>query len=299
MPSCTLQDSTVDASFDFKDSVAFVYQADLGEVIENPLLALAMAQSLGPSPVPDRRANLPGTFLFCNSINGQRTKEHRNVWNFTATFGPPPEGQDEEQQDENPLLRPPVYNISYIEEEYVVREARNVEELGLIWIRSANTLGPIVNAALIRPDEPIVATRRKGVIQIEKNFANLGSIMDFNEAFFETTNSDSVVIGSKTFAARRLKFEVAQSGGKQVENEITFYPAMIEISIHDTTDLIVDNVGYQYYDEDELKRFVDQEGNDTAEPQNLNLDASAADADSPTQITYRYLDEVAYAGFFS
>lgn len=297
MPSCVLKDSSATASFDFNDDVQFVYQADLGEIITNPLVAMEMANALGPDPLPARRAFLGNSFLMATSTQCQRTSENRNVWIFTVSFAPPPDG--EEQQIENPLLRPPVYNLSYIEEEYVVREARNVEQLGYIWIRSPNTLGPIVNAALIRPDEPIVATRRKGVIQIEKNFANLGSIMDFNEAFFGTTNSDSVTIGSKTFGPRRLKFEVAQSGGKQKENGIAFYPALIEISIHDTTDIVIDNVGYHYYDEDLKKRFLDDDKNETAEPMNLNLDASAGDEDSPTQITYRYLEEMAYAGFFS
>lgn len=304
---CNLLDTGIEAPIDFKDTMTYSYQADFGEVIIDPALALTMAQSMGPKPVPVRRHKHPSVFAFVTHISGKRlTEKSRHVWQFDVTYGPPPAGEDEDQQNENPLLRPPVYNIQYIEEEYVVKQAYNLDDLGSQFAagaryRPAGTLGPIENGAGIRPDEPIVRTRRKGVIVIEKNFANLGAIMAFNEDFFDTTNSDSVTIGSKTFGPRRLKYEVATSLGKQVENGYTFYPAIVEISIHKTTDLIHDNVGYHYFDTlGKKKRFQDDDGIDTAEPDNLNLTGtSRAKGEPAVQLRYRDLEAVPYAVFFS
>lgn len=304
--ACTLQDTSVSANFDFKDQVIYKYQANLGAVVTNPLTALAMAQSMGPNPVPLRRSLLAGSFLFALTINGTRTKENREVWNFDVTFGPPPEGEDEDQQNSNPLLRPPVFNIDYVDEEYVVKQAKNVTALTGGFSRPAFTLGPIVNAAFRRPDEPIVRTRRRGVIVIEQNFADLGDIMDLNEDYQETCNSDAVTLGSKTFAARRLKYELTRSGGKQVENDIVFYPGITEIGIYKTTDLVIDNSGYEYWDAAESAYLRAKDGNDedVAEPIALNLDGTKKDTggigdSGPITITYRDLEEVAYSGFFS
>lgn len=311
MASCTLVDTSITATRDYQDTVIYKYQADLGQNIANPRTAMAIAQSLGPNPLPIRRAVLAGSpldgaSLYVNEIHGERTKEHREVWMFDVSFAPAPKGEDEDQQNENPLLRPPVFGVRYIEEEYVVKQARNVQSLGVDIgaggpFRAAGTLGPIVNGASRRPDEPIVRTRRRAVITIAKNFADLGTIMDMNEDYQDTTNSDSVVIGNKTFSPRRLKYEVTEDGGKQVENNITFYPGLTEIGIHKTTDLILDNVGFEYYTgggaDNKLIRAKDDEGLDTAEPVNLSLEGFLILG--TTQITYRDLEEVAYSGFFS
>lgn len=303
MASCNLKDTEIDAAGDGKDTVVYMYEADLGQVIENPLLALQMAQATGPDNVPLRRAKLQGVFLFANNIRGRRTAENRKVWRFDVTFGPPPEGEDETQQNqENPLLRPPIYGIDYIDEEYVVEQARNVEVLGVEFAagaphRPAGTLAPITNGAGIRPDEPIVRTRRRAVIRIQKNYADLGTILDMNEDYQDTTNSDEITIGNKTFAARRLKYELTREGGKQVENGVTFYPGMTEIAIHKTTDLIIDNVSYSYYTlAGALKRFLDDDGEPLADPQNIQR--NGLQSSSKTTITYRDLTEVAYADFF-
>src|SRR6185369_16408687 len=100
-----------------------------------------------------------------------------------------------------PLLRPPVYNIDYQEREYVVKQAKNVETLGhsvTTGLRPAGTLGPIVNGALYRPDEPIVDTERLAVITIENNFATLGEIMNLNINYQRTTNSDAITLAGNT-----------------------------------------------------------------------------------------------------
>jgi hypothetical protein len=310
--ACTLQNTSVDAARDYKDSVVYTYQADLGTVVVNPLTALAMAQSMGPTPVPARRAALAGSFLFANNIRGERTS-NRQVWQFDVTFGPPPEGEDEDQQNENPLLRPPVFGIDYQDTEYVVKQARNVDDFVCVngQRRPPLTLGAIHNTAFKRPDEPILRTRRLPVITIAKNYADLGAIMSLNENYQDTTNSDSITLGTHTFVARRLKYELTREGGKQIENGITFFPGVTEISINKTTDLVLDNVGFDYAvvpavgnDFAFHQRAKDADGEDSAEPVNLKMDGSLAGSgviggDAAIQITFRDLAPVAYSSFFS
>jgi hypothetical protein len=304
---CNIQHVTLDAEAKFKDSVVYKYQATFASAVSNPYTALSLAQSMGPNPVPQRKALLAGTFLYCLNIHGEPESKLGATWNFDVTFGPPPQGEDEEQQVENPLLRPPVFDVDYQDTEYVVKQARNVTALTGGFTRPSGTLGPIVNAAFRRPDEPIVRTKRIGIITITQNYADLGEILDLNEDYQETTNSDSVALGSKTFAARRLKYELTRSGGKQIEGDYPpYYPGTTEIGIYKTTDLIVDNVGYEYWvaADSAYVRAKDRDGEDTAEPVNLNLDgtlkASSVIGDTgPISLTYRDLTEVAYSGFFS
>lgn len=306
MGQCVLQETTIDAAGDFKDTVTRKYLATFDSPISNEYTALATAQSMGPNPLPARRAQLAGTNIFANNIRGSHLSEKGTLWVFDVTFSPPPDGEDEEQQNENPLLRPAVFNVDYRDEEYVVKKARNVENFGQVFggapDRPAGTLGPITNSLGKRPDEPIVRTRRVGVIVIEKNLPDLGAILDRNEDYQDTANSDEIVLGTKTFSARRLKFEVCRSLGKQIENGVTFYPSVTEIGIYKTTDLTFDNVGYDYFDlaEQDIVRATDNDGNDLAEPTNLELTGVPRPIDAaPLQITYRDLEEVAYADFFT
>lgn len=307
MASCVLTDTSGEATGDFHDTVVFDFQVDLGEIVINPLLAIAMAQAIGPEPVPQRLSQLTGHFLFATSIAAKR-QSNRNYWGITVTFTRPDGGQDERQFNPNPLERPPLYNVTYQEQEYVVKRAKNVEAMGFNFdsgVREANTLGPIVNSAFRRPDEPIIRQRRVGIITIERNLADLGDVMDRNEDFQDTTNSDEITLGNKTFSARRLKFEVCESPGRQEENDVVFFPSITQISIYKTTDLQFDNVGFEYWDVADglFKRAKDGAGEETAEPINLNLDGTPKvpgilGDSGPSTITYRDLTETAYADFF-
>lgn len=304
MATVAYKGTALDAAGDYKDSVTRKYQVNMGSGVSNEYTALSLALAAG---LPARRAYLVGSpQLFVSNIHGEPESAQGTIWNFDVTFSPPPSGEDDDQQNPNPLLRPPVFNVEYIETEYVVKQAKNQTALTGGFTRPIGTLGPIVNAAFRRPDEPIVRTRRIPVIVIEQNFPDLGVILDRNEDFQDTTNSDSITLGSKTFDPRRLKFEVCRSLGKQLENDIVFYPGVTEIQILKSTDLILDNVGFHYWDaaENSYIRAKDSEGNETAEPVNLELDgtlkATGGVGDTgTTTITYRDLDEVAYSDFFS
>jgi hypothetical protein len=302
MATCTLQKITGTGDRKGKHSVTHTYLYLGDSVIENPLDAIAQAQSTGPRPAPGYGAQLTNYFMFCQTIQADHTSERRDSWLINATFGVPESGEDEEQQEQpNPLNRPPVYDIQYIEQEYVIEQAKNVEALtGGGATRAANTLGPIENAAKRRPDEPIVDTERNAVVVIEKNYATLGAIMALNETYKRTCNSDSCNVGGQSISARRLKYMVTRSLGRQQEGDIVYYPGVTEIELKKTTDLMVDNVGYEYWDVANSKhvRAKDGDGEHAADPVNLKLDGDL-NTGAKTTITYRHLEEVAYASFFS
>lgn len=295
------------ATGDFQDSVTETYLVKYDTVHTNFYSALSAAQSASGQPVPTRLSQYGGSILallFLQNITGAPVSKNKyTLWQWQCTYTPPPQGQtpDSIQQD-NPLQRPPVYNIDYMDREYVVEEAKNVETLshgdGKGGNRAAGTLGPIVNAAGKRPDEPIVETERLEVLVIRKNFATLAEIVNLNRAFKRTTNSDSV----QGYTARELRYLLCESLGQQLENGFYFWPGEIRILAEDTTDLILDNVGYEYWsttpDPDDWKRAVDADGEPMSDPINLKLDGDKG-GDNTTTITYRHLTEKAYAPLFA
>lgn len=292
-------------SFDYKDEITVEYHATLDSPESDPLTVLTLMQMYGPNPLPFRRSPYLGIGslynLMCTNIELRPDEKSLSVWYATVTFGPPPTGEDEEQANENPLARPPIFNIEYIEAEYVVEKAKNVEALshgdGNGGNRAADTLGPIVNGAGRRSDEPLMDVERNSVLIIQKNFSSLGAIADLNTTYQRTTNSDSVTVGSSTVTARRLQYQVTESLGKQIENGIEFWPGVTRIELKKTTDRILDNVGYDYWNGSEIAPFlVDNER--PGEPINLNRDGTA-NGDYTETITYRHLTEVAYASLFT
>ena len=282
-----------------RDSISEVYLAIYDDVQSDIYTAMDLAQNASPNPLPLRRGMYPGAPLgniFCQSLTPAFTSETRKAILWTASYGPPEKGEDDSHQGNNPLLRPPVLNVEYIESEYVIDQAENVEALshgdGKGGARAAGTSGPIVNAAGKRADEPAVDTQRNAVLVVQRNFAALSDIVSLNETYQRTTNSDTV----EGFSVRRLKYLVTESSGSEVENNVTFWPGTTRIEVKKTTDFIIDNVGYEYWNAtaSNWSRAKDKDGAFTAEPINLKRDGDQG-GDNTTTITYRHLDAVAYA----
>lgn len=301
--SSVLQGVTLSADGEFRDTVVATYLVQYDAVPTNPYTALALAQSATGSPVPPRRTLYAGapSQIFANTITGKARDESRLAWAWEVTYSAPPEDESPNGYDEqNPLERPVVFNIEYIEREYVVEKAKNVSALshgdGKGGNRAANTLGPIVNAAGKRPDEPIVETEQCEVLYIKKNFSTLAEITSLNRTFKRTTNSDTV----QGYTARQLRYLLCESLGETYQNGVYFWPGVIRIMAEDTTDLVLDNVGYEYWHagDADWKRAVDKDGDPMAEPINLKLDGDKG-GDNTTTITYRHLSEVTYASLFS
>lgn len=295
------------ATADDQDTVTHVYQVKYDSVPTNPYAALIAAQSAAPDPVPVRRTRYAGTSrtrIEARQFEGGAVNESRSVWNWTVTFSPPPENESQEggggePRPSNPLLRPPVFNVEYQDREYVITKAKNVEALehgdGKGGNRAANTLGPIVNAAGKRPDEPQIDVERVEVLVIRRNYPSLAAIVSRNRAFKRTTNSSGIL----GYGTRQLKYQLTQSLGVQYEDGIEFWPGETTISVEDTTDLVLDNVGYEYWDETETDwvRAVDANNEPMSEPINLKLDGDQG-GDNTTTITFRHLTEKDYGPLF-
>ena len=298
MATLTLKETSATTAPKGQGSATYKYELITDSVIISPLLALDISRALG---VPVRGVRLDEANWYAQNFSVTRNQANRLHWDIEVQFGPPPEGEDQEQQkDDDPLKRPRVYDIQYIEQEYVIDKARNRESFGTVFTRAPGTLGPVVNSCWKRPDEPIVDTERNCTIVIEKNYASLGEIMSLNETYQRTTNSDTCNVGGEEVGPNRLKYLCTRSGGRQQEGDTVYYPGITEIELKKTTDRIIDNVGYEYWDDDaaDFVRAKDKDGEFVGDPVNLNLDGTKNDGD-PVTISYYYLTEVAYASFFS
>lgn len=282
-----------------KDSVTQTYRVIYDSVPTNFYTALTRGRAATGTPLPARRSLYasPSAILFADTFSSGISfdAENRAVWDWTVGFVVPEPGELEVYEYDNPLDRPPVYNVQYMDIEEVIDKAKNVEALskgdGNGGNRAADTEGPIVNAAGIRPDEPIMRTKRLEVLVITKNYPTLASIVTRNRTYKQTTNSDTL----EGYGARELRYLLTESQGVQYENGIEFWPGMTTILAEDTTDITLDNVGYQHWDGADLKRALDADNNPTAEPINLTL-AGASGGTLSTTITYRDLEPTAYAG---
>ena len=296
-----------------KDRFTLRYLVEFDTRPTNPYTALAIAQlfSTTPDPVPRLRSVYPGrTNIFVSSTQATPTTESRAVFYYDVTYSVPDANeQNPPNQDPNPVLRPGQRNIEYVASEYVIDAARNVQLLphgdGDGRERKAGTLGPIVNAAGKREDSPKVDTEYNAVLVWTKNYTSLGAIDNFNKTYQRTTNSDEVL----GYGAHRLKYLVTESLGQQFEGEFEYWIGQTRVEVKKTTDLIIDNVGYDYWQPAVLaarpdpipagfKTAVDIDDNPMSEPINLKLDGDKGGT-HVTTITYEHLTEMAYAPLFA
>ena len=303
--SSTLEKVSGIAKGDYNDSVTLAYRVTYDSVPTNYYDALARAQAANGTPVPVRRvkyASTPGINIYAQNFNGAPvSNEKRSQWVWSVEFQRPPAGSPQnDDYSDDPLNWPVEYNVEYIDREYVIEKAKNVSALshgdGNGGNRGALTLGPIVNAAGKRPDEPIVETERLEVLVIKKNYASLSEITTRNRTYKRTTNSDS----TQGYTARQLRYLLTESLGRQFEGATEYWPGVTKILAEKSTDLTLDNVGYEYWDgaANNWARAKDKDGNDTAEPIKLALDGDKGGT-TTTTISYRHLDEVAYASLFT
>lgn len=298
---------------DYRDSLDITWRVDYGTPPADYFDALIKFQGAGGPNRRARYATAQPVDIYANSFRGQPVgaSTSAKVWDWTVSFtAPPPEAPQKADGGGDgsgsgggyeliPTQWAKEYNVEYIDREYVIDKARNVEALshgdGKGGARAANTLGPIVNAAGKRPDEPLVDTERLPVLVVMANYANLSDIVTQNTTYLKTTNSDTV----QGFAPRTLRYLLTESLGRKVENGSVYWPGVTKILVEQTTDLQIDNVGYEYWDatESDWVRAVDKDGAAMGEPINLKLDGDKG-GDNTTTITYRHLDAVAYASLF-
>ena len=277
-----------------------------GATVTNVATAYSRALAVG---LPTRTTFYSGTSLFFESASPTIDPKNRNVWMWAVTWSPLPPGKSGDSFDENPLDRPPEYGLRRRETDYPIVTGKNVEVLARAnggGQRAADTSGRIVNAAGEEPDEQPLDTVSNPIVVISRNYPSLQPIANLNTTYQLTTNSAAI----NDWPIRRLKFLAAEDLGRKEENGVVYFPCEISIEVMATTDLKLDNVGWHAwrqndaggettYELDRAKVKHDGKEVDVAAPINLNLDGTEGTDDSPTSITYRYLDPVSYSPLFT
>lgn len=292
---------------DGEDSVTERWQATYDAVQTNVATAVVLAQQAG---LPSRYDQYHSTSLYVSERRPQVQEGNRRVWYWDVTYSTLDRGDGHAQLQENPLLRPPVWDLDLVDSDERITLARNVYTLARAaggQQRTAGTLGPIVNAAGEQPDEALVRPTQNPILVGRVNKASLGAIAALITAYRNTANS-GYILG---FAARTLQFLGARSLGRTEENGFAYFPCEIRIEVVDTTDLVIDNVGWHHWqlvDEEGVQNWklsraqvevVDSGGRatkaDAAAPVNLNNDGTLGSDAAPTSIVYRHRTDVSYA----
>ena len=312
---------------DFKDTIVEKYIVEFNAPVEDPDLVILSATLVGPDQVPVRNSVYDSALVVLNerryvkSHQVQPMDGTRKVWIVTVNYGI--HDSSEHNPSVSPLNRPPVFNIEFTQADYVVRSAKNAlafphgsgKEDGSE--RKINEEGPITNTAGVTPDSPIIDTEQNAVLVVKRNYPNLGAIASINAEYSRTTNSTDTVQG---FKKHTLKYLLTESEGQRVENDELFFPGVTRIEVMETTDLILDNVGYRYWDPDaKVKGDPDAEppiadstgayrrttylkgpdkGEITLEPAPLKLDGSM-NGDPWYTIKYYHLKEKNYASLLT
>lgn len=282
-----------------KDNTTAIYRTEFDGPETNAVTVLALQRAYKASgywPPEDGQIYAPGqAYLFARNFVTVPVDDNLMLWDTTVTWTVPDDGQDAEVMQPNPLFRPPVFNIEFIETEYPIELAENLDALphggGGGGDRAVNTIGDLVNAAGKRPDEPQVATERNAVLVIERNYANLDEIVAVNQQYKRSTNSDSF----QGFDQETLVYMVTDSLGKRTEGNYTYFPGVTRIEQKKSSLRIVSNMGYAYWDATAEKITEDKDG--FKDLHNLRMDGTKIPAGSSEQswIRYRYLNMIDYA----
>lgn len=247
------------------------------------------------NPLPQRGEawpQRPNYGLYAKRLAFRHLDKSLLAWQCDVSYLPLTPGEPPNDAPDDPLQWPATYRIDWVEQEKPIQQARNVEALGPDLVRrDANTLGPIVNGALQEYYQPQVYVARDAVVSITKNVATLDEAVARNVNFAGTTNSDTF-LGAE---ARRARFLVAETDGLENANGIEYYAMTTRVQIEKTTDLILNNVGYQGYVGAFIQRFKDSDGEDVADPVFMKKDGTREEPGKVNTITYRYLDPVPYA----
>lgn len=287
-------------------NVDFEYIHDVDVIDENQ--AQDIMNAAWAAGLPRRRQRLGTTGLFAFEFSVKQLDNKNRHFIITVTYRKPEQlgPAMAAVADLHPIYHPVRNTIGYIEKEIVIEKAKNVEAITGGAARAANTLGYVQTGAGVVSQNPILEVIRCPVLISRKNISSLGSVLQMNLPYADggyllTTNSDTVTIDGRSFPARSLKFAGVDVGDQQEFEGQPFWEAERKIEIHSTTDHIVDSVGTQFVDEtgkmNPILQYTEGEitANEITEPIPINLDGTAGTPGTSVQITYRYLEPVAYA----
>ncbi|MEN1682045.1 MAG: hypothetical protein AAGJ46_20890 [Planctomycetota bacterium] len=317
-----------DSPADYRDTVTMKWQVHYEGGVSQFDYFNALQRFTAIEGMPQRRQKYVSTETLNVGVNIYALHHHgvmrdpkdaKSLWDWTVTFGPPPTGapiaedgggdnNGEPDQNQNPYSGDPTQwgpeiNVEYYDTEVPVTDAKCTVDLphgdGSGGVRPSTEAGPLVNAVGQQHIDRMYRTKRIPVLVVRKNYPKLESITKQNVAFADSTNSDTY----KFIGPRRMEYLLTESLGRVVDSGVSgsqnvYWPGVTKIALHKTTDIEIDNVGFQYWDDENSKivKAVDDDGNEPSEPINLNVDGTR-NAES-NRLVFRDLEEKAYAGLF-
>lgn len=157
-------------------------------------------------------------FYTARNLDPKQESESPYFWRVTVIYSTEPLGE-EEDKPENPLERP--------------AEISGESEMSQIFTTKDKDGKPVLNSAgdCLEPhelDDP------RGVIIIDKNFATIPTWL--SEYVNKVNSTDFSIPGfSSPFAARTVKMQRFRFEKAQVQNDVTFVPVSIELSVKKDT----------------------------------------------------------------
>lgn len=333
--------SSLNRKFDSKDGIVKIWEVHLAAETTDPLEVYIAARDYPPTgTIGAKEDKLPAEgevyddslapHLFALSFDTKpKNKANLTIWRITVKWGVPPieDGtSDGTPQVGDPLLRDPVVSIEFIAVQYSVLEAENLQVLphadgsgGNRPISGAGNLGPIVNAAGKRADEPLQDTTYNAVLTSKRNYATLGEIYRLNTKYQKSANSDTFHLTDlDRVNPENLKYMVTDSEGPIIEGGFSpYYKGTTRIEVlkdypNGTGGVVfrMDNQGYSYWDPDPpqgkngepagVPRIRDDE--DAKDLLNLDLDGTilgtSGSGSKHTTIDYRHLKIIPYQNEF-
>ncbi len=305
-----------------------IKQTDAGSRASAPALITAAQAVMAGDPLPlygDNYTDAGDTdvdsYAMSFNWNPLENNDHEKLLFVDVTFQPASSFTPGKLQETDPLLWETEYWVEWTEEQVVLEEATVVEDLSGL-LRSAGSLGKVVNGCGIEFTEPLMKTIYYPVLHAQKQYATLEEIVALNTTYQNTTNSGAFFDAS----ARKAKYLGTESGRIQKINGQSFYVGITRIWFKEKTwDRKVLNNGWGHFEKnpsnppsllydgggypilfknkvhDDPTAAADDPDSDpdtpSSEPLNLKLDGTLVKAtEEPVYITYRDLEEVDYSG---
>jgi len=308
---CNLMDVTLtETGFDRVYNVTWKFNASAAQSIYNPAAALKAARNTNPHKVPAHLAtlNIAGNtvdnsaYLRTVSVTRQDPNESRHQWTINGKFETIRAGETlGELKSISPLLRPAEFWLETDTVTETIEEGWIETALTSIDAKKGDKL-PIVNAAGIAFDTPLMRDRERTILAIKKNVRALSSIVGIINEFDNTTNEEFYYGAPQDHAA----YLHTETGEYTEEDGVRFYTMVVRVLMSgEPIYRHVVNEGYRHFSEapavpagfDDQLVIATEGGEPTPDPVLLAMDGTRLEKGKiGFTIPYRTRRRVSYQG---
>lgn len=200
----------------------------------DPAIIRMFSTIYGPDKVPHLRSaySRPGvrdrlTVLKTLTYTRENPIESSNIWTIIGSYKSLEPGEsNEEEKIQNPLYRPAKYWFEADIQTEPVEEAWLVTSIPSSG-RKVDELGPIVNAAGVTFETPLMEDVQRTVIAIQKNYPSLEAIHAINKQYYKTTNQDTY----KTYPQDCAQYQWTDTSEPSEEGGVSYYSGTTRILV--------------------------------------------------------------------